>query len=127
MPLLHRSVMVSSNTLFVSKSFLFFFFFFTFFFFLCVCVRVVQEKSSPKSATGISIVYKGKVLYMNSGGTIDATIQQKPDENTVFSVGSLTKMFTTRLFPSLTSSFPLPVDVFSLLTFVACNSDDGNA
>jgi len=59
------------------------------------------ESQTPSLATGVSVVFNDEVLYSKSAGVVAANSTTKPDENTVFGVGSLTKMFTTLMMNML--------------------------
>jgi len=54
-----------------------------------------------KLGLGLGVTYNGKVIYTDFVGRINANSTQTPDENTVISVGSITKMFTSLMMTTL--------------------------
>ena len=49
-----------------------------------------------KVGLNLGITYNGKVIYSKGFGTIDKDKDIKPAGNTIFSIGSVTKIFTSR-------------------------------
>jgi len=54
-----------------------------------------------KCALGFGVTFNGKIIHTDFVGRINADSDVKPDENTVFSIGSVTKMFTSLMMTSL--------------------------
>jgi len=58
-------------------------------------------KFHDKVALGFGVTYNGKVIHTDFVGRINAEHDIKPDENTVISIGSITKVFTSLMMTSL--------------------------
>ncbi len=65
---------------------------------------------------GLSLVavYDQEILYSEGFGVKDVNTKQAPDIDTIFDIGSITKIFTSALFmvsPFLLLSLPLPLSL----------------
>ena len=63
-----------------------------------LCNSFISELKAMefKSGIGLGITYNGKVIYKKGFGTIDKDKDIKPAGDTIFSIGSVTKIFVSR-------------------------------
>ena len=69
-----------------------------------------------KLGINIGVVYNGKVIYNKGFGTVSKDSEVKPSGDTIFSIGSVTKIFTSHMLANLVEkgivSFEDPVSKF---------------
>lgn len=59
-----------------------------------MCTDFIQKKQAPGLCIGI---IKGDVMYIKGFGDADTELKNVPDANTIFEIGSITKVFTAEM------------------------------
>jgi len=76
--------------------------------YLSIAVKSIQQQG-VSCAMGLGVTYNGRIIFMDNDGTVSMESTQKPTSDTVFSIGSISKIFTSMMMNVLAEKGALDV------------------